>query len=154
MGRGRIPAFLSSRVRGPTYPPLLFVKRRHGRRRNCPEALGICLAKRFLAPRPRITQNMRSKHPVCNPTPTPYGHRVAPLTKIRATHNSNAMLAKDSHRIPGGGRGPGGGSPLAGVRGQSPRSLNGTPQRIICMHKQCKFLQNTQYFGVIQTSPI
>ena len=31
------------------------------------------------------------------------------------------MLAKDSHRIPGGGRGPGGGSPLAGVRGQSPR---------------------------------
>ena len=80
------------------------------------------------------------------------GHCTSAYRLGRCCEGATLVVAPE--RSPGGPFGPGGGSPLAGVRGQSPRSLNGTPQRIICMHKQCKFLQNTQYFGVIQTSPI
>ena len=70
------------------------------------------------------------------------------------TDERHLQHSKVSRLVSRGGRGPGGGSPLAGVRGQSPRSLNGTPQRIICMHKQCKSLQNTQYLRVIHAPPI
>ncbi len=70
------------------------------------------------------------------------------------TDERHLQHSKVSRLVSRGGRGPGGGSPLAGVQGQSPRSLNGTPQRIIRLLTQCKFLQNTQYLGVIQTSPI